>query len=252
MTLTEGRDFNPADTLSVIFNETAIRQMRLKQPIGQTVEWDTTRRIIGVAKDAMMGSPYTSAEPTQFVYIPGARTNVMLYRLAPTISTQDAVAQLNKLFAKYNPSYPYTYFFADDKYAEKFAQEVLVGKLAGIFAALAIFISCLGLFGLAAYVAEQRTKEIGIRKVLGASIPQVWVLLSRDFILLVVLSCAIASPVAWYFLHDWLLKYDYRISIGACVFLLAGGMALLITIVTISFQALKAATSNPVKALRSE
>jgi putative ABC transport system permease protein len=252
MTLADGRDFNPADTLSVIYNETAIQQMRIKQPVGQTITWDTTRKIIGVAKDALMVTPYSGADPTQFFYSSSNAGKVMMYRLSPSISTTDAVAQLNKLFAKYNPSYPYTYTFADDAYAKKFSLEVLVGKLAGVFAALAIFISCLGLFGLAAYVAEQRTKEIGIRKVLGASIPQVWALLTRDFILLVGISCLIASPLAWYFLHGWLLKYDYRISIGADVFLLAGGMALLITIVTISFQALKAATSNPTRALRSE
>ncbi|HEY4336368.1 MAG TPA: FtsX-like permease family protein, partial [Puia sp.] len=252
MTLANGRDFNPADTLGVIYNEEAIRQMRIKDPVGQTIVWNTKMKIVGVAKDALMVTPYSSADPTQFFYMPGSAGNVMMYRLSPTISTSDAVAQLNRLFAKYNPSYPYTYSFADDKYAEKFQLEVLVGKLAGIFAGLAIFISCLGLFGLAAYVAEQRTKEIGIRKVLGASIPQVWVLLSRDFIVLVVISCLIASPPAWYFLHDWLMKYDYRIGIGAGVFLLAGGMALLITIVTISFQAIRAAMSNPVKALRSE
>ena len=252
MSLAGGRDFNPADTLSVIFNEAAIQQMRIQQPVGQTVVWDTTRKIIGVAKNALMVTPYSGADPTQFVYSPGNAGNVMMYRLSPALSTADALAQLNKLFAKYNPSYPYSYTFADDAYAQKFQLEVLVGKLAGIFAGLAIFISCLGLFGLAAYVAEQRTKEIGIRKVLGASIPQVWMLLSRDFILLVVISCLIASPLAWYFLQDWLLKYNYRIRIGAGVFLLAGGMVLTITILTISFQAIKAATSNPVRALRSE
>jgi putative ABC transport system permease protein len=252
MTLVDGRNFSPADSFSVIYNEAAIRQMRIKQPVGQTIKWDTTRQIIAVAKDALMVSPYSEADPTQFFLGPGYGWNAMIYRLSPNISTADAVAQLSKLFAKYNPSYPYDYFFADARYGEKFGQEVLVGKLAGIFAGLAIFISCLGLFGLAAYVAEQRTKEIGIRKVLGASIPQVWLMLSRDFIVLVVISCLIASPLSWYFLRDWLMKYDYRISIGAGVFLLAGGMALVITIVTISFQALKAATSNPVKALRSE
>jgi ABC-type antimicrobial peptide transport system permease subunit len=252
MTLADGRNFNSTDSLSVIYNEAAIRRMRIKQPIGQTIKWDTTRRIIGVAKNALMISPYTEADPTQFSLGSGNGWNVMMYRLSPNISTADAVAQLSKLFAKYNPSYPFDYFFANEKYAEKFQQEVLVGKLAGVFAGLAIFISCLGLFGLAAYVAEQRTKEIGIRKVLGASIPQVWLMLSRDFIVLVLISCLIASPLAWYFLQDWLMKYDYRISIGAGVFLLAGGMALVITIVTISFQALKAATSNPVRALRSE
>ena len=253
MTLADGRDFIPADSIkSVIYNEAAIRQMRIHHPVGQTITWDTTRTIIAVAKDALMVTPYSGADPTQFYYYPSQAGNVMMYRLSPSINTTDAVAQLNTLFAKYNPSYPYTYNFADDKYAEKFALEVLVGKLAGIFAGLAIFISCLGLFGLAAYVAEQRTKEIGIRKVLGASIPQVWTLLTRDFIVLVMVSCLIASPLAWYFLHSWLLKYDYRISIGVGVFLLAGGMALLITIITISFQALKAATSNPTRALRSE
>ncbi|HEY4108285.1 ABC transporter permease [Puia sp.] len=252
MSLADGRDFNPADSLSVIYNEAAIQQMRIKQPVGQTVVWDTTRKIIAVAKNALMVTPYSAADPTQFFYTPKNSGNFMMYRLSPSISTVDAIAQLNKLFAKYNPSYPYSYVFSDAKYAEKFQLEVLVGKLAGIFAGLAIFISCLGLFGLAAYVAEQRTKEIGIRKVLGASIPQVWALLSRDFILLVLVSCLIASPLAWYFLHDWLMKYDYRINIGAGVFLLAGGMALVITIVTISFQALKAAASNAVRALRSE
>ena len=127
-----------------------------------------------------------------------------------------------------------------------------MGKLAGIFAGLAIFISCLGLFGLAAYVAEQRTKEIGVRKVLGASVAQVWLLLSRDFIVLVMISCLIASPVAFYFLHGWLQKYDYRISIGPGVFILSAIAALLITVVTISFQAIKAALTNPVNSLRSE
>jgi ABC-type antimicrobial peptide transport system permease subunit len=133
-----------------------------------------------------------------------------------------------------------------------FNNETLISKLSGVFSSLAIFISCLGLFGLAAFTAERRTKEIGIRKVLGASIPQVWLLLSRDFLLLVILSCGIASPIAGYILGDWLMKYEYRIHIGPGVFLLAGGMALAITVITVSFQALMTATANPVKALRSE
>jgi ABC-type antimicrobial peptide transport system permease subunit len=129
---------------------------------------------------------------------------------------------------------------------------LLIGKLAGLFAAFAIFISCLGLFGLAAYMAEQRNKEIGIRKVLGASVSQVWLLLSKDFIVLVILSCAIASPVAFYYLQSWLQKYDYRVTISPFVFIVAAIAAILITIVTISFQAIKAALANPVKSLRSE
>jgi ABC-type antimicrobial peptide transport system permease subunit len=140
----------------------------------------------------------------------------------------------------------------DKAYADKFNLEVLIGKLAGIFAALAIFISCLGLFGLAAYVAEQRTKEIGIRKVLGASIANVWMLLSKDFILLVLISCVIASPIAFYFLKPWLAKYEYHISIGPGVFFLSALAAIIITLFTVSFQAIKAAVTNPVKSLRSE
>ena len=159
---------------------------------------------------------------------------------------------LSSIFNKYNPAYPFTYKFADERYAAKFQLETLIGKLAGLFAVFAIFISCLGLFGLAAYTAEQRTKEIGIRKVLGASIPQVWMLLSKDFILLVIISCFIASPVALYFLTGWLQKYDYRISISPFVFILAGFAAIVITIITISFQSIRAAIANPVTSLRSE
>jgi putative ABC transport system permease protein len=140
----------------------------------------------------------------------------------------------------------------DEQYNSKFTEEVLIGKLSGIFALLAIFISCLGLFGLAAYVAEQRTKEIGIRKVLGATVAQVWVLLSKDFVLLVVISSVIASPIAFYFLQNWLQKYDYHIRIGAGIFILSGFAAILITLITISFQAIKAALMNPVKSLKSE
>jgi len=176
----------------------------------------------------------------------------MMYRLNAGIKTVDAIAGLALIFNKYNPAYPFTYTFADEGYAAKFKLEVLIGKLAGLFAALAIFISCLGLFGLAAYMAEKRTKEIGIRKVLGASIPQVWLLLSKDFILLVLISSFIAAPLALYFLTGWLQKYDYRITISPLVFVIAGMAAMTITIITISFQSIKAAVANPVKSLRAE
>jgi ABC-type antimicrobial peptide transport system permease subunit len=178
--------------------------------------------------------------------------NVMLYKLSAGIKTQGAITKLTAIFNKYNAAYPFTCTFADDSYAAKFKLEVLIGKLAGLFAVFAIFISCLGLFGLAAYTAEQRNKEIGIRKVLGASVPQVWLLLSKDFILLVLISCLIASPVALYFLTGWLQKYDYRITISPFVFVLAAIAAIVITIITISFQSIKAALANPVSSLRSE
>jgi ABC-type antimicrobial peptide transport system permease subunit len=176
----------------------------------------------------------------------------MMYRLSPGKKTSDAVAQLTEVFGKYNAAYPFTYTFADESYAAKFNLELLIGKLAGLFAGLAIFISCLGLFGLAAYIAEQRTKEIGIRKVLGASVSQVWLLLSKEFIVLILISSVIASPIALYFLSGWLQKYSYRISIGASVFFWAAFTALVITLITISFQAIKAALANPVRSLRSE
>ncbi|HTS44381.1 MAG TPA: FtsX-like permease family protein, partial [Puia sp.] len=207
--------------------------------------------IVGVVKDALMISPFKAADPTMFYCTPYAQHN-MLYRLSPNIKTQDAITQLTAIFNKYDPAYPYEYAFTDEQYASKFNLEMLTGKLAGLFAGLAIFISCLGLFGLAAYIAEQRTKEIGIRKVLGASVHQVWLLLSKDFIVLVLISCLIAAPVSFYFLHSWLMNYDYRISIGAGVFVLSGLIALLIAVITVSFQSIKAAFANPVKSLRTE
>jgi uncharacterized membrane protein len=253
MQFTAGRNFSSSsDSTSVIFNEAAIRRLRIKNPLNQKIKWgDKEYTIVGVVRDALMISPFTAADPTMFYCRPGTM-DVMLYKLSPQIRTQDAIAQLTSIFNKYDPAYPFTYTFEDQNYASKFRLEMLIGKLAGLFAALAIFISCLGLFGLAAYIAQQRTKEIGIRKVLGASVSQVWLLLSGDFIVLVLTGCVIASPIAFYFLHDWLQKYNYRINIGVGVFILAAGMALLITIATISFQAIKAAVANPVKSLRNE
>lgn len=243
---------NVSDTASVIFNEAAIRQMRIKDPVSKIVTWNGSQyRIIGIAKDALMASPYAPAEPTMFLFQPGTHGHLM-YRLSPGIKTADAINKLTSLFNKYSPAFPYNYKFADTEYASKFDLEVLIGKLAGIFAGLAIFISCLGLFGLAAYIAEQRTKEIGIRKVLGATISQLWLLLSKDFIMLVLISCLIATPVALYFLQAWLQKYAYRVSIEAGVFIFAAVLALAITLATISVQAIKAAIANPIKSLRTE
>ena len=253
MQIKEGRDFSGSyDSTSVIFNETAIERLRIKDPVGQKIKWDGKEFIIaGVVKDALMISPFKSPDPTMFYCQPGPQ-DILLYKLSPDIKTQDAITRLTSLFNKYNPAYPYNYSFANEDYASKFKLELLIGKIAGLFASLAIFISCLGLFGLAAYVAEQRTKEIGIRKVLGASLSQVWILLSKEFVALVLLSCVIASPIAYYFLHGWLMNYNYRISIGPGVFMVSGLAAILITIVTISFQAIKAAVANPVKSLRTE
>ncbi len=216
MTFKEGRNFSGnLDSTSVIFNEAAIARLRIKNPVNQKIKWqDREFTIAGVVKDALMESPFKSPDPTMF-YCTTDRESYILYKLSPNIKTKDAVSRLTSIFNKYSPAFPYDYAFVDETYAAKFKLETLIGKLSGLFAGLAIFISCLGLFGLAAYVAEQRKKEIGIRKVLGASVSQVWVLLSKDFILLVFLSCLIAAPVAYYFLHGWLLNYNYRINIIA-------------------------------------
>ena len=255
MSVKAGRDFYDEwkiDSGSVIVNEAALKKMGLKDPLNQFITWNGNERarIIGVVKDAIMESPFTPVRPTVFTH--GREGNSIMYRLSKNISTRDALAKLTTIFNKYNPAYPYSYQFVDEEYANKFNLELLIGKLAGLFAVFAIFISCLGLFGLAAYMAEQRNKEIGIRKVLGASVSQVWLLLSKDFIVLVILSCVIASPIAFYFLQSWLQKYDYRITISPFVFIVAAIAAILITIVTVSFQAIKAALANPVKSLRTE
>ena len=214
-----------ADTSSVILNETAVRRMRLKQPLNQYLDCSFhgaahRLRIVGVVKDALTQNPFGAAQPGMFLYQPGWSWQYTI-RLAPTVSTSTALAKLKPICEKYGPDNPFAYTFVDETYASKFAMEMLIGRLAGIFAALAIFISCLGLFGLAAYTAEQRTREIGIRKVLGASVGQVLQLLSGDFILLVGISCLIAAPVAYYFLHQWLAGYYYRITISPLVFVAA-------------------------------
>jgi putative ABC transport system permease protein len=257
MQIIEGNNFTGdynADSLSVVLNEAAVNRLGYKQAINQIITWhDVPQRVhvIGIVKNAVMNSPFGLPEPTIFVFSPGW-ANIVTYRLAANLNTHTAIEKLTPIFNKYNPSYPYIYHFVDEMYESKFELETLIGKLAGIFAVLAIFISCLGLFGLAAYTAEQRTKEIGIRKVLGASVSQVWLLLSKDFIVLVAMSCVIASPIALYFLNDWLVKYPYRITITPLVFIAAGIAAIVITIATISFQAIKAALANPVKSLRTQ
>jgi ABC-type antimicrobial peptide transport system permease subunit len=256
MRLIKGRDFERGmaiDTSDVILNEAAVKRMRFKDPINQVIYWNGHRkiRVIGVVKDALMVSPFSAAQPSFFVYNPSWSSSIM-YRLMPGVDAGAAIAAFAPIFSKYNPAYPYSYHFADERYAAKFSQEVLIGKLSGIFAMLAVFISCLGLSGLAAYVAQQRTKEIGIRKVLGASVTQLWMLLSREFVVLVMLSCLIAAPVAFYFMHGWLQTYDYRIGIGPGVFIASGAAAIVVTVVTVSLQAIKAAWMNPVKSLRSE
>jgi len=204
-----------------------------------------------VIKDFILQSPYDQTRPIIFKG-PRYGSNVLNIRFNNHYSIDKNLAATEKIFKKYNPAYPFEYHFVDEEYAKKFDDQQQTATLAGLFAGLTIFISCLGLFGLAAYMAENRMKEIGVRKILGASIPQIATLISRDFLGLVMISILIASPTAWYVMHQWLHGFDYRIEIHWYVFALAGLAAILISLITVSFQAIKAAIANPVTSLRSE
>jgi putative ABC transport system permease protein len=251
----EGRDFSrefATDSSAFVINETAAKFLGFKNPVGTILKWNgKPYTIIGVIKDMVVQSPYKPVRASLF-HISKNAENVVILKLNPESAPREALSKIETVFKKYNPAAPFDYKFVDDEYAKKFGDEERVGKLATFFAALAIFISCLGLFGLASFVAEQRTKEIGVRKVLGASVVNLWGLLSRDFVGLVILSCVISAPIAWYFLSDWLLKYEYRTEISWWIFIVAALGALSITLLTVSYQSIKAALMNPVKSLRSE
>jgi len=199
----------------------------------------------------VMESPYEPIKPTIF-FINYGWANIINIKLNPAMSASASLEKVGDVFRKYNPGSPFDYKFADDQYALKFSGEERIGKLATFFACLAIFISCLGIFGLASFTAEQRTKEIGVRKVLGASIFNLWQLLSKDFVVLVMISFLIATPIAYYFMNGWLKNYEYRSEISWWIFGISGLGALIITLLTVSYQAVKAASANPVKSLRTE
>jgi putative ABC transport system permease protein len=254
--IVQGRDFDlakyPTDSTAVIINEAALKHMKLKEPIGQTIkdngiDW----HIVGVIKDFVLRSPYQPIEP---LVIEGSKGwfNIIHMKLNDKNSTTTNLATIETIFKKYNPEYPFEAKFADAEYARKFNNEKRTSKLAGLFAMLTIIISCLGLFGLTSYMAEARIKEIGIRKVLGASVAGITSLLSKEFMKLVLIAFVVAAPLAFWFMYKWLQDYPYRISIQWWVFAVAGGGAFLIAFVTVSFQAVKAALMNPVKSLRSE
>ena len=252
----EGRDFSrefASDSAAMILNEAAVEYMNLENPVGETVKvFGRDYTVIGVVENMVSQSLYSPVQQTYFVIDPFGLAQFINIKISAQASASQALAAIEQVFKKHNPATPFEYTFADEQFANKFAFEARIGKLAGIFAALTVFISCLGLFGLASFVAEQRTKEIGIRKVLGASVSQLWQLLSKDFVVLVMLSCLIAIPIAWYFLHGWLQNYEYRTEISGWVLAAAVMGALLITLLTVSFQTIKAALANPVDSLRSE
>jgi ABC-type antimicrobial peptide transport system permease subunit len=253
-----GRDFSKdllTDSSGVIINETAAKAMGLQDPVGENIKWekksgDRDYKVLGVIKDMVMQSPFEPVKPT--LYFLNKSSAWIFTRINPNVSAGEALPKIEAVFKKIVPSVPFDYKFADEEYGKKFAAEVRVGKLAGFFAALAILISCLGLFGLASFTAEQRTKEIGVRKVLGATVFNVWRLLSKDFVMLVIISLLIAVPTAYYFMYNWLQNYEYRTELSWWIFAGAGIGALSITLLTVSFQAIKAAIANPVKSLRTE
>jgi putative ABC transport system permease protein len=256
MQLVKGRDIDiknfPSDSTACLISESAVKAMGFKNPIGQNIFDDPVNwHVVGVIKDFILESPYQSIKPFM-VKGPKYGGNVVYIRFNSARTTAQNMEATEKIFKQYNPAYPFEFHFADEEYAQKFSDEQLTETLASLFASLTIFISCLGLFGLATYVAANRIKEIGIRKVLGASITNITLLLSKDFIKLVIISIVIASPIAWWLMHQWLQNYEYRNTISWWIFLAAGILVMLIALFTISFQAIKAAIANPVKSLRTE
>lgn len=226
--------------------------MKLKSPVGSIIKsGGSPVTVIGVIKDFIWGSPYQKVAPMVLSYS-GSSSSVLAVRLNPAKNISSSVRKMEEILKSINPAYPPVLHFTDEDFEKKFENEKTLGLLANLFGGLAIIISCLGLFGLTTYAAELRTKEIGIRKVLGASVQGITTLLSRDFLQLVVISIIIAVPLSWWSLGKWLENYEYRISLDWSLFVFAGLITIIVALLTVSFQAVKAALANPVKSLRSE
>jgi putative ABC transport system permease protein len=251
----EGRDFSrnfATDNSAIIVNEAAVKYMGLQHPVGQTIRWNgKSFTVVGVIRDMVKESPYKPVQQGLFFMVPDIGPEITI-RLNPQLSAAEAIGDIAPVFKRLDPSAPFDYNFVDDEYSHLFAAEQRIGTLAGIFAVLAVFISCLGIFGLASFVAEQRAKEIGIRKVLGASVYSILQLLTADFVVIVLIAAFIAIPIAWYFAHSWLAGYQYRTQLSWWIFLATGAIVLLITLLTVSAHVIKAAAANPARRLRAE
>lgn len=263
MQVIEGRDFSAnalSEKTNVIINQSLAKLMGGETAIGKIIQSPrgneegifTNLNVVGVINDYVYGNMYGKSGPVIFFCQPPQNANLLYVRIKSQGHVDGVLPKIEGVMKKHNPAYPFEYKFVDDQFNELLFNEMLISKISGVFAALAIFISCLGLFGLAAYTAERRTKEIGIRKVLGASVTRITGLLSKDFFRLVVVSCFIACPFAWWIMYDWLQSYEYRITMSWWIFGIAGLLAIAVALFTISFQAIKAAMANPVKSLRSE
>lgn len=251
-----GRDFSEefkSDTAAIIINKAGLDLMNLKDPIGQQLDlWGEKRELIGVVDNVLMGSPYSPVGPMFIIYNPGW-INAITIRMEKTTDMKGALQKVEAIFKRHNPAYPFEYDFADVEFAKKFTTINMTSQLASLFATLAIIITGLGLFGLAAFTAEQRTKEIGIRKVMGASVLGLVTLMSKDFSRLVLIAFATASPITWWILNKFILeRYTYRIDIAWWVFPLTGIVTLVFALLIVSTQALRAAQANPVNSLRNE
>jgi len=239
------------DTLNIVLNEKALEITGIQDPIGKTIQiWGSQRRIIGVLKDFHNQSLYEPIQPAVFFLEPN-NAGTMFVKMKSG-KTHEALIAMEETFAKVIPDLPLHYSFIDEDYAAQYKSETLTGALAYYFALISILISCLGLFGLATFMAKQRTKEIGIRKVLGATVGSIAALISKDFLKLVLLAFVIASPIAYYFMDSWLKDFSYKIRIHWWVFILTGVLAMFITFLTIGFQSIKSAMANPAKSLRTE
>ncbi|HUF09273.1 MAG TPA: FtsX-like permease family protein [Rhodothermales bacterium] len=249
-----GRTFSKefgSDSASFVINETAAAAMGMDDPVGQALTlWGTEGEIVGVMKDFNMTTLYRPIEPVILRFDPD-RTDILYVRIAAH-QTGDALAGLEHVYSKFNPEYPFEYRFLDEEFEDNYRSEIVIGSLANFFAFVALLIACLGLFGLASFTAEQRTKEIGVRKVLGASVASVVTLLSKEFLLLVGAAFVVAAPLSYYLMSDWLSEFEYHADFGTGILLAAGLGAMIVAWLTVSYQSMKVATANPVVALRSE
>jgi ABC-type antimicrobial peptide transport system permease subunit len=250
----QGRDFSgtPSDSSSMLLNKAAIEAMGLKNPVGMQMRYGNKAfTVIGVTDNVIMESPFKPVDPMMVYFDPNSSNSISI-RLNKSVPPQKALSSIEGIFKKYNPAYPFEYQFVDQEFGKKFLTEELISKITNIFAGLAIFICCIGLAGLASFTIEKRIREIGIRKVLGATVQQLLLLISKEFLKLVLIAFVIAVPIAWWFMNNWLDKYTYRIHISVWLFAAVGVLIMLLTLIVVSLNTMRAAVTNPVKSLRTE
>lgn len=250
-----GRDFSAgsvADSSAMLINEAAVKAMNLKNPVGSILTYGGKKyTLVGITDNVVMSSPYKPVDPMIVMFRP-YHANYISVRLAANVKPQQALKALEPIFRQHNPGFPFEYQFADQEFGKKFAAEELIGKLTNLFAGLAIFICCLGLAGLASFTIEKRVREIGVRKVLGASVQQLLMLISKEFMKLVLVAFVMAVPVTWWLMNNWLEKYEYRIELNIWLFAIVGLLVMLLTMIIVSANTIRAAIANPVKSLRTE